>query len=153
MTWCDRITGCYKTMHQTEIRKQTLTEDRRSTAETWKQDADTQRYPHQKMEIHQITHKHKHTCTNPLPYLRTPLCLHLHLHTPIQPPPTHTHTQTPWGRPHETGSRVFFISFGSRSDCSIFANGYLAVDSNVLYKQRLIIILFWYSHIACGGLI
>lgn len=70
-----------------------------------------------------------------------------------------THTQEPThfmsgsrGTPSHVSKLMFFLLFGLRAIVSLL-HGYFAVDNNVLYQQKLIIILFWYSYIACRGAI
>lgn len=67
----------------------------------------------------------------------------------------HPHTllwATPEEHPAESLNECFSFSPASEQlfRCSM---GTVAVDNNVLYRQKLIIILFWYSYIACRGAI
>lgn len=79
-------------------------------------------------------------------YTDTCICTHIH---------NHPHTilwEAPEEHPAESLNEYFSSSSASEQlyRCCM---GTFAVDNNVLYQQKLIIILFWYSYIACRGAI
>ena len=68
---------------------------------------------------------------------------------------THPHTLL-WAAPEEHPADSLnecFSSSPASEQLYPCCMGTFAVDSNVLYQQKWIIILFWYSYIACRGAI
>lgn len=66
--------------------------------------------------------------------------------------PTHFIMSNSIGTSRRVPKWIFFLLSGLRATVSLL-HGYFAVYNNVLYQQKWIIILFWYSYIACRGAI
>lgn len=89
---------------------------------------------------------HANTFCAHILHRRTCICAHAQKHPHI------LLRATPGEHPADSLNECFSSSPASEQlyRCCL---GTFAVDNNVLYQQKLIIILFWYSYIACRGAI